>query len=106
VQELPEALTTVLLDEVLPVPPRELWRLVMADPAFFRHMQAHKRVSELRLGRWQLTGSALPLFLQPLASALLACDAFALAGKWWEVGRGTRECHMLQACMLRLQDGG
>ena len=56
--ELPEALHTVLLDETLPVPPRELWRLVMADPAFFRHMQAQKRVSELRMGRWQLAGSA------------------------------------------------
>lgn len=93
-QELPDALHTVLLDEVLPLTARELWRLVMADPAFFRHMQAQKKVSELHIGRWQLSGSALPLLLQPLHGPLGLHGQLHLlwlhvigcamtGGKWW-----------------------
>lgn len=59
-QELPEALSTSLLDETLPLTPRELWRLVMADAGFFRGFSSVKTVAELRLGRWQLSGSAQP----------------------------------------------
>ena len=58
--ELPEAFPTLLLDEELPVSPRDLWRLVMADAQFFRRVQHAMKSSELRLGRWQL-GEGAPV---------------------------------------------
>ena len=56
--DLPEAFPVVLLDEELPVSPRDLWRLVMADARFFRRVQRAMQSSDLRLGRWQLGESA------------------------------------------------
>lgn len=53
--ELPEPLPTTLLDETLPITPRDLWRLVMGDPDFFRSVADMKKNRDLKIGRWRLS---------------------------------------------------
>ncbi|BDA46845.1 probable membrane-anchored lipid-binding protein YSP2 at C-terminar half [Coccomyxa sp. Obi] len=50
-----EHLSTVLLDETLPVGARDLWRLVMADPEFFDSVQKLNKHRATKQGRWKLT---------------------------------------------------
>ncbi len=54
-----EHLSTVLLDETLPIGARDLWRLVMADPEFFDSIQKLNKHRATKLGRWQLTKGAV-----------------------------------------------
>ena len=65
--DLPDAFPTMLLDEELPVSPRDLWRLVMADAGFFRRVHGAMQSAELRLGRWQL-GESAPLSFPAVAA--------------------------------------
>ncbi len=53
--ELPEPLSTILLDEVLPVTPPELWLLVMGNSDFMKTISKLKKNRDLRIGRWRLS---------------------------------------------------
>lgn len=57
-EDLPEPLSTPLLDETLPISARDLWRLVMADPEFLSSVQELNKHREPKIGRWQLTKGA------------------------------------------------
>ncbi|EIE19795.1 hypothetical protein COCSUDRAFT_44606 [Coccomyxa subellipsoidea C-169] len=54
-EDLAEPLSTVVLDETLPIGEHDLWRLVMADPEFQSSVQKLNKHRELKVGRWHMT---------------------------------------------------
>lgn len=53
--ELPEPLPIILLDETLPITPRELWKLVMGTPDFLKSVSESRKNRDLKIGRWRLS---------------------------------------------------
>ncbi len=60
-EDLAEPLSTVVLDETLPIGEHDLWRLVMADPEFQSSVQKLNKHRELKVGRWHMTKGARAL---------------------------------------------
>ena len=52
---MPEPLPTILLEETLPISPRELWRLVMGNPDFLKSVSKLKKNRDLKVGQWRLS---------------------------------------------------
>ena len=57
-KDLAEPLSTVVLDETLPIGAHDLWRLVMADPEFQSSVHKLNKHREAKFGRWHLTEGA------------------------------------------------
>ena len=55
IAELPEPLPIILLEETLPIMPRELWKLVMGTPDFLKSVSDSRKNRDLRIGRWRLS---------------------------------------------------
>ena len=53
--ELPEPLPTVLLDERLPLTPRDVWRLLMGNADFLKSFSEKNKMWDLKVGRWHLS---------------------------------------------------
>ena len=51
---MPEPLPTILLEETLPVTPRELWLLVMGSSDLLKSVAKVKKNRDLKIGRWRL----------------------------------------------------
>ena len=49
----------VLLDEELPLAPKELWRLIY-DPNFVQMFYMRRKNRESRIGKWGIAGAFLP----------------------------------------------
>ncbi|KAK9918828.1 hypothetical protein WJX75_007292 [Coccomyxa subellipsoidea] len=54
-QDLAEPLSTVVLDETLPIGAHDLWRLVMGEPDFQSSVRELNKQRDSKIGRWHLT---------------------------------------------------
>lgn len=57
-QDLAEPLSTVVLDETLPIGAHDLWRLVMGEPDFQSSVRELNKQRDSKTGRWHLTKGA------------------------------------------------
>ena len=67
--EMPEPLPTILLEETLPVTPRELWLLVMGSSDLLKSVAKVKKNRDLKIGRWRLS-KGIDRVHEPLASVM------------------------------------